>query len=90
MVLISLTEKCLGNCSHCMNDCNEKGNHMLEETLDLVIKFLNEIEPFFILKICTSTSHFPSAISLLSNGLFILDENKTKRVWNLLNNEHNP
>jgi organic radical activating enzyme len=105
MVLISLTEKCLGNCSHCMNDCNEYGKHMSEETLDLVIKFLKEIQPMFIvitggeftehpyfdkfiLKICDAISQFPSAISLLSNGLFILNEENTKRVRNLLNNEH--
>lgn len=54
MVLINLTDKCYGKCSHCMNDCDENGEHMLEET---------SYPPYYAL-----TEAIMDGLSLLRNG----------------------
>lgn len=98
-MLVKLTNKCYENCSHCMECSNPDGEHMSWSVLQDTVSFLNSnkaqvvslsggeltTDPEFYEKV-TYVSNKCSclAITIQSNGSFIFDTEKTKRVREIL------
>jgi hypothetical protein len=98
-MLLNLTYQCEENCTHCMNSSKPVDTQMSDETLIKVGYFINDLGPVIIHvsggeftlasnfddKIIKLIDTAPKAIfSLASNGSFINDIDRTKRVKRLL------
>jgi organic radical activating enzyme len=98
-MLVLLTTKCRMNCSHCMINASPDGADMNEETLKDSISFIKKVKPIYLVisggeftehhdffKFITRIIDESNVknIFLLSNGMFITDEKKTRKVKDLL------
>lgn len=103
-MIISLTNKCLSECSHCMVDATPDGPVMDDITLKNTIKFINKLSLSIILISGGEITDHPnfynfikqiindcnnSKFVLLSNGLFIKDKKKISMIKQLLENHDN-
>lgn len=89
-MLVRLTNNCTMNCSHCMVDASENGEHMDFELFKEVLKFNKQYDPMVLLISGGEPTEHPQFLEILehlkmynnkigrvlilSNGLFLHDE----------------
>lgn len=91
-MLIKITGNCNGNCPHCMDRCIPGNDQMMsEETFDNILRLFKNVhfvlnisggEPTLhpnLLKLLSKITQ-PRFVTLISNGSFLLDPEKTKMV----------
>ena len=102
-MIIQITNYCSTMCSHCSSSCDIYGKHMELDILNSVIDFIKRVDGSQILLISggeptehpefdsfikiVRKSFFNSCIILISNGTFIFDINKTKKVKKLVSDK---
>lgn len=98
-MLIELTYKCNGNCTHCFNSCTMEDDYMNYATFQKLKQFIKLLSPNIFLISGGEFTLIPdfdtkiqeliqidsrNVFSLLSNGSFIFDDDKTSKIVKLL------
>lgn len=88
-MILNITNKCLMECSHCMNDCHPCGDDMSLETFEQALKFMYKLKPIPILvgggeptlhpnfiEITNRTMRmgYMHEVIITSNGMFLEDK----------------
>lgn len=81
-MLVKITNKCLMECNHCMEDATPSGEHMTEETFEKALRFVSQIYTHFLLISGGEPSEHPqvvdfcklalkrfTSVTVLSNGM---------------------
>lgn len=92
-MLLRVTNRCYGGCSHCMIDASgPEGDHMSEETFEKTLDFLNRTKTLAVLLSGGEPFEHPNIFDMIdqlerrshvfvaSNGHFILDDELTEKV----------
>lgn len=97
-MILKITNYCTMGCSHCIVNSTTEGKHMTKETFNNAIDFIKRVEPLVVLVSGGEPTDHPlffeyineikkiyakEQISILSNGLFLKDKEKAKRVLSL-------
>lgn len=95
-MLISITNSCNMNCTHCLGDYKLCDDHMTMEKFDDVIQFIKKYKPSFVLVSGGEPTLHPNFIPMMkrlkaaqvyfgiaSNGTFLEDEKLTKEIMGL-------
>ena len=94
-IILFVTARCDGECSHCLHRCTNQGEDMSNEILMKSIKLIKKIKPFVITVSGGEPSLHPEIIniantlkkelpnthiSLISNGSFLKNDSLTKEL----------
>lgn len=96
-----ITYKCSMNCSHCLSNCDEHGQHMTLDTFDKVVQFHKKYQPKFIIltggeifehpnirEILQKASANFEMVMLLTNGLKLATDEDLFSFVQQLRNSH--
>ena len=78
-MLLSITDKCMMNCSHCLSNCEPEGTDMSMEVLDDIIQFINHPELRF--RVILVSGGEPTEHPRLFDILDRLYETNTQNKW---------